>query len=373
MPGISRKRRIPIGAGLAVGLIGILSAPSIAAPIPPTSQPSPPLAQGIDQATVFASGSASLTQPDDITDLGGDIFVAWQNGLGPLGQPGPGGATTSEVIEYTTNGALVDQWALAGHVDGLTAYPQSGEGTSHPNELVATVNEDGNSSLFTIDPGAPAGQQIAHFAYSLNPLPSGGGTDSISVVNGQLMISASAPTSADGPALYKVTLNGSTATIQPVFFDNSPAQVANLQAPNAGSTVALMVTDPDSNEVVPASSPRFGGDLMLDSQGDQRQVYIDGATTLAPKLSVLSLSQSVDDSAWATDATGTLYATDNADNEVFALTGHFSPGSVYTSVTPGDANTPVNAPGYLGSLDLRTGTITPVVTTIQPHGLLFVP
>ena len=142
MPGISRKRRIPIGAGLAVGLIGILSAPSIAAPIPPTSQPSPPLAQGIDQATVFASGSASLTQPDDITDLGGDIFVAWQNGLGPLGQPGPGGATTSEVIEYTTNGALVDQWALAGHVDGLTAYPQSGEGTL-PSESARGHSERG--------------------------------------------------------------------------------------------------------------------------------------------------------------------------------------------------------------------------------------
>jgi len=373
MFGTKRRKRAVVGAGLAIGLLGILSVPALASPTAPTAPPPPPPAAGIDQATVFASGTGSLTQPDDITKLGSDIYVAWQNGLGPLGQPGNGGATTSEVTEYTTSGAPVNQWALAGHLDGLTAYPESGGAGAHPNELVATVNEDGNSSLFTIDPGAPTGQQVAHYTYNLNPLPSGGGTDSTSVVGGQLMISASAPASADGPALYKVTLAGSTAITQPVFFDNSPAQVANLQAPGAGRTVALKLTDPDSNEVVPVDSPRFGGDVVLDSQGDQKQVYVEGATGLAPRLSVLSLSQSVDDTAWATDATGTLYAADTADNEVFALTGRFSPGSVYTSVTPGDANTPVNAPGYLGSLDLRTGVITPVVTTIRPHGLLFVP
>jgi len=372
MSASSRKRRMTIGVGLAVGLIGVLSAPSIAAPVESESPPPPPT-HGIEQATVFASGSASLTQPDDITKLGGDIYVAWQNGLGPLGQPAAGGATTADVVEYTTGGAVVNRWALTGHIDGLAAYPQTTGGTPHPDELVATVNEDGNSSLFTVNPGAPSGQQVTQYAYNLNPLPSGGGTDSVAVVDGRLVISASAPTSATGPALYQVTLNGTTATTQPVFFDNSPAQVANVQSPSMGKTVALKLTDPDSSTVVPAASPRFGGDVVLDSQGDQKLVFVGGATTLAPELSVLSLSQSVDDMAWATDATGTLYATDSPDNEVFALTGQFTPGSAFTAVTPGDANNPVNAPGYLGSLDLHTGMITPAVTTIRPGGLLFVP
>jgi hypothetical protein len=32
--------------------------------------------------------------------------------------------------------------------------------------------------------------------------------------------------------------------------------------------VRLALTDPDSNEIVPLSGPRFGGDFMLTSQAD---------------------------------------------------------------------------------------------------------
>jgi hypothetical protein len=34
---------------------------------------------------------------------------------------------------------------------------------------------------------------------------------------------------------------------------------------------------------------------------------------------------------------------------------------------------PINAPNYLGVLNLRTGAISPAVTTIQAKGLVFVP
>jgi len=57
--------------------------------------------------------------------------------------------------------------------------------------------------------------------------------------------------------------------------------------------VPLALTDPDSNAVVPAASPRFGGDFMLDSQGDSQQVYVSGATSDDPQLSLLKLSQRV--------------------------------------------------------------------------------
>jgi hypothetical protein len=318
------------------------------------------------QVSVFASGSGSLSQPDDISTMHGDIFAAWQNGVGPMGEPAPGGGTTSELVEYNTSGGIVNQWALTGKIDGFTADSQLGK-------IVVTVNEDGNSSLYTVDPTGPASEQVVHYAYNLNPLPHGGGTDSVAVTGGRIFISASAPTVATGPAVYQVTLAAPTAVVQPVFFDNSPAQIANTNSPQMGKTTALALTDPDSSEVVPASSPRFGGQFVLDSQGDQQQIYVSDPGGNAPILSVLALSQSVDDSAWATSTHGVLYATDGSDNEIFAIRGPFAPGTVYTSVTPSDANKPVNAPGYLGVLNMSTGSIAPAITTIRPMGLLFVP
>ncbi len=318
------------------------------------------------QVSVFASGNGTLSKPDDISALNGNIYAAWQNGVGPNGEPASGGGTTSDLVEYNTSGTILNQWALTGKIDGFTADTQSGE-------IVVTVNEDGNSSLYTVNPTALPNQQVTHFAYNLNPLAHGGGTDSVAVISGQIFVSASAPTVATGPAVYQVTLHAPTAVVQPVFFDNSPAVIANTNSPNQGKTTTLALTDPDSSEVVPASASRFGGQLVLDSQGDQRQVYASNPGGNAPHLSVLALSQSVDDSVWATSATGVLYATDGSDDEIFALHGTFTPGTVYTSVTPSDANKPVNTPGYLGILNVNDGNITPVVTTIRPQGLLFVP
>ena len=37
-------------------------------------------------------------------------------------------------------------------------------------DVIATVNEDANSSLYTIDPDAPAGAQVTHYNYN-EPLP----------------------------------------------------------------------------------------------------------------------------------------------------------------------------------------------------------
>jgi hypothetical protein len=68
-----------------------------------------------------------------------------------------------------------------------------------------------------------------------------------------------------------------------------------------------------------------------------------------------------------------LLVTDGVDNEVFAVSGAFETGSAYVAVTPGDANKPVDHPNYLGQLDLRTGVIKSVVTTIQAKGMIFVP
>jgi hypothetical protein len=118
---------------------------------------------------------------------------------------------------------------------------------------------------------------------------------------------------------------------------------------------------------------------MLDSQGDLQEIFLSRHDD---RLSLLRLSQSVDDAAWATDRDGHLYATDSSNNAVDVVTGRFQDGSVLVAVTPCNANSAPStcpAPGfqapYLGSLNLWTGQISAVPTTgtsLQPKGMIFV-
>ena len=84
----------------------------------------------------------ALADPDDITVLGHHLFSGFQNGVGPQGQPSPDGNTYSTIVEYTASGHVVRQWELKGKCDGITADQPAGL-------LVATVNEDQHSSIYT--------------------------------------------------------------------------------------------------------------------------------------------------------------------------------------------------------------------------------
>ncbi len=63
------------------------------------------------------------------------------------GQGSTDGNRDSTVVAFTSQGKRVGQWDLRGKCDGLTADPGTGK-------VIATVNEDANSSLYTIDPDA---------------------------------------------------------------------------------------------------------------------------------------------------------------------------------------------------------------------------
>jgi hypothetical protein len=253
----------------------------------------------------------------------------------------------------------------------MTADPQRAR-------IIATVNEDANSSLYVIQPEADAGSQLTHYTYSPTPPQHGGGTDAPHIYRGEIFISASNPGDVSNPAVYRATLSGTTATLTPVFFDNSTAIVANTNDPLHGTQTTLALADPDSNNVVPGSSPRFGGDFVLDSQGDGMQVYAHNAGTASQQLSVLTLSSAsdpstaVDDTVGATSSEGTLYATDGSTT-VYAIRGHFDVGTAFSSVSPANANTPGTEPNWLATLNLNTGLLTRVATvTIHPKGLVFV-
>jgi hypothetical protein len=149
-----------------------------------------------------------------------------------------------------------------------------------------------------------------------------------------------------------------------------------------GKVVRLALIDPDSNEVVPRSGARFAGDFMLTSQADKEQIFVQRSGRRGERLSVLRLSQSVDDTAWVRNPAGSLYGADTGGDTVDVVSGRFSARSIFVAVTPCDAgNAPATCPAagfppnYLGSLDPRTGRITRVPLrgpAFEPQGMAFI-
>jgi len=370
---------------VAAGLLGMAGCSSSSSPSASPSPTGPPkvltshqivfgelLKHSFQPGGTGAMQTERLSQPDDIAAAGGHLYVGFQNGVGSQGEPSGSGNLDGTLIEITPAGHLVKQWDVTGKIDGMGSDPATGR-------VFLSVNEDSKSSLYVLSGGT-----ITHYTYTQSPLPHMGGTDAISVFNGKILISASAPGTSgtapkNAPAVYVVTLNATakTAAVAPFFAINASATGVN--GTSAGKAVTLALTDPDSNTVVPSGSPQFAGDFMLNSQGDLELIFSDAS---GQTLKVLKISQSVDDTAWATSASGTLYATDSSADTVDAITGPFKPGTAYTAVTPCNANSapatcpappawPVNS---LGTINLTTGAVTTVYHgPMTPKGLVFVP
>ncbi len=318
------------------------------------------------QVKSFVQGTSSTTKPDDITTLNGNIFLAYQNGVGSKGEPTSSGITNSTIVEYGPDGSTIASWSITGKCDGMAADVAN-------NRIVATVNEDGNSSMYVITPG---NVQTQHLTYSPDPataqnspLATGGGTDSIAFQNGNMYITASAP-SADASgnythaSLFQGTIKGNVVSLSPVMMGNDKATDAS-----SGNSVTLNLSDPDSSTVVPTSSPKYAGDLLLDSQGDSELIFLQNPGTSSQALTRLTVGTQVDDTTFATSTSGTLYITDGGSNTVYAMTGNFTPGTVFVAC-PSDSG----VAGFVGTLDLSSGTITPFAIGLKsPKGLLFVP
>ena len=313
-----------------------------------------------------------LVQPDDIAAVGGHLYVGFQNNVGSQGEPAGSGNLDSTLVELTPAGSVVKQWDVRGKIDGMGADPATGR-------VFVTVNEDSKSSLYVVSGGA-----ITHYTYAPSPLPHKGGTDGVSVYHGKILISASAPGTSgaapkDAAAVYVVTLNAAakTAAVAPFFAINATATAVN--GTHAGQAVTLALTDPDSNMAMPPGSPKFAGDFMLNSQGDQQLIFSGPS---GQSLQVLKLNNAVDDSAVATSASGTLYMTDSSADTVVALTGPFKPGTVYTAIAPCNSNSapstcpnpPAWPPNSLGAINLTTGAVTIAYHgPVTPKGMVFVP
>ncbi|HEY4452206.1 MAG TPA: hypothetical protein VGN13_11520 [Solirubrobacteraceae bacterium] len=361
-------------ACLAVGCGTLTAIPAAAAtPVAPA---------GLTVAT-FATAPSGIAGPDDIAPLGKGVVVGWQNGIGPKGEPSPTGATQSDVVLYSKAGTVMDDWKVTGHLDGI--------GTKGAT-IYATVNEDGNTSLYTIAAHRSGAQPVQ---YTFSPEPdsghsggvlTGGGTDGVQVLHdGRLLISASAPnngseeTVPNATATFLATLNRHTlvAALAPTFENDAQAtdaltgETVTLGAPGS-SPHAL--TDPDSNAIVPAKSPLYAGDYMLNSEGDGVLVFAPITKTGLGALTELPLSREgspaqTGDVAWATAKKGILYVVDKKANTIYSVTGKFPDGQAYTGlaqVGSTENNTEVDV------LNLTTGEVSPFITGFGGvKGLLF--
>jgi len=328
-------------------------------------------------AVMFARHPAGASKPDDITRLGDLLYVTYQNDAGKDGTPA---GSFSTVIAYDSTGKAAATYTIPGRCDGLTADPSN-------NRVLATANEDLNSSLYVIHPGTSA---PVHYTYSPDPAQTGsdgknGGTDSISIAaNGKIYVAHSnpdpkLPAPNNAPAVYTLTLTGSTAQLTPVFGVNDPATVINA-ATAAAKPMGL--TDPDSNQFLPSLD---GGTLIQGAQGDSKLVFATDLNAARPTLKQLDLTNAtppkhgaatpqLDDLAQVTGP-GTLYAVDQgASAWIYAIdTAGIAPGTVFASQpNPSKGDLP-NDPS-LGVVDLKTGVVTHVRTPLtSPKGLLFVP
>ncbi len=357
----SRLRHAGVALMAIVGALALPGALAGAATGTPHVAPATGLVRqastGLSLAPQLKAHAVTLptTGPDDLSGfLGGNYFVGYQNGVGPKGEASASGGTASTIVEYRQDGTVVAEWSVVGRCDGLTTDPAN-------NRVILTVNEDANSSMYIIHPSALPAAQVVHLTYTVNPVSlGGGGTDDVVVdPSGNVFVAGSNPSLATAPALYKVGINevGGTATLTSVFADNDPA------------LSPLTLTDPDSASLVPASSPQFAGDIVLDSQADSTLVFVAHPGAAGQTLTKLTVGTQVDGMAWATAATGSLVVTDSGTNKVTTISGSFTPGTLFITAASGS---PVG--GFVGTVDLTTGDITPVATGFSsPTGLLFVP
>ncbi|GAC1394087.1 MAG: hypothetical protein NVS4B11_13480 [Ktedonobacteraceae bacterium] len=303
------------------------------------------------QVSLFATGTATYSQPDSAVVDGGHVFLDYQNGVAKDGSDGK----ASTVVEYTMDGKVVRTFSAPGHSDGMRMNPST-------KLLWVTSNEDGNPRMETIDPASGTVTP-----YTFPTTPHGGGYDDVYFLDGTAYIAASAPNldkngNSTFPAVDKITLSNGKAVLTPILMGNADATDITSGANNA--KVTLNLTDPDS------LSTDGKGNLILVDQGDSQLIILNNPGTPQQKVSRLTVGTQPDDTVWATAKQGRLLVVDGSSDQTLWLSlPEFTVGTVYTQ-TPDDSG----VVGMVGVVDMSTGLITPIaIGFAKATGMLFVP
>jgi hypothetical protein len=301
------------------------------------------------QLSVFANAPSGMSAPDSIAVLGNSVFVGYGDGHAPDGSDG----LSSQIVQYDVNGHVEHTYNVLGHNDGLKVNPAS-------HLLWAMQNEDFNPNLVVINP-------VTHLqkTYTFAPTLHGGGYDDMVFRGCKVYLSASNPANNpnSGPAIVSAKIEGTTVQVSPVFAGQ--AEAIDI---TTGTNVQLNLLDPDSMTVDTL------GNIVLDSQGDDMIIIVSnpGASNQRVLRLPLKIQSSgalipveVDDTNFATSSQGFILFTDKGLNTIYKLSSPaFAPGVAYTAADGAMA---------VGTLDLRSGVITPIVTGLSgPGGLVFV-
>jgi hypothetical protein len=305
--------------------------------------------------SVFTVGNDKYSAPDSIALANGHIFI----GYGGPGLPDGSDGKSSYIIEYTMTGAQLHVYSVLGHNDGLKLNPYNGK-------LYAMQNEDANPNLVIIDPETK--QQSGPLKFAATP-PHGGGYDDMVFRDHKLYLSCSNPANNPnvGPAIVKADVD-SLISVKETLAGNASAIVVPT-----GATTTLNLQDPDSMTLTPQ------GDLFLDSQGDSEVLLVrhpdsDDQTVLQiPLTSAYGVPQ-IDDTFFTPSRRGFYLVADTPANTVYVISKPAFASGVPYSAGVGAPDSQGNSVGFVGTLDLDSGYITPVVSGFQsPHGLAFVP
>jgi hypothetical protein len=169
-------------------------------------------------------------------------------------------------------------------------------------------------------------------------------------MNGLAFIAASNPTlDANGnnvfPAVDTVILSGSSAVLTPVLMGNATATDTI-----SGKPTTLNESDPDS------FSADNQGQLVLIDQGASEIVFIKNPGTPQQSVTRTPVGDQLDDTVWTTSGHGRLLITDGTSNTIYWVHVDSVAGTIYTEA-PNDSG----VPGFIGTVDLTTGFIHPVM------------
>ncbi len=359
---------------ILVPTLNAFSGASFAAPQHATVPASVQAAMSGYKISVFAQNPAGSTHPDDIIQIGQNVFIGYQDSVNPDGTPMGSAPASGQVVEYDLHGKIVQSFTAPGHIDGLLAY--------NATTLWVSADEDGNPKLTVINLASNT-QATYTPDTGAAPLPHGGGLDDMKLVNNQVYVSASSPTTTmtpspnlapystdssgataqygvnTGPALYTMSLNsdGKTFHLTPALMSSTPTTLllGNI-------AVTLNMTDADSSAIDPA------GDLVVDSQQDSELVFIHnpGSSQTVGVLPVVLYGNPwpLDDVRWAPTKSSFMLVSDTPAGIVYRVDASrgFTPGAAYAA-----------GQGSILQLDPTTGNLTPIYVGLNaPHGMNFI-
>lgn len=301
--------------------------------------------------SVFANSPAGTSQPDSIVTWHDSVIVGFENGVAKDGSDGK----SSTIVQFDSRGNVVRSFSVLGHNDGLRVIGD--------DQLWAMQNEDANPNLVIIN--LDSGNQTEYALASVN---GGGGFDDIVVLDGSVYFTASNPPNSPNlaPAVVRATLVGSSLKLDPVVLGNATARDVTT-----GQLVTLNLQDPDSMTTDPK------GELVFVSQADAQLLFVRHVGAPDQKVRVLPLSSpvagpgattfTIDDTAFAPRHSKALLVTDIKGNAIYTITrgpSGFERGQPYSAS---------DSYGIVGTLDLKSGVVTPIVTgLISARGLTFV-